>query len=300
MDEGDVSYETLQEMLRLERRSNKLTPLANGFWAKLQAFLKEIEDDFRDAQAKDPFAKRVMMMTDRIKNARHAAEAVWTLRERKIAMLALAHVRDPGEVKGLTKLEAALYEDILKSLQDGRAAIFEGTAEASPRMKAARDQERTGQIRKSEARADAPVAQPDEPPDAGPDVDTATKAQPRPEAASAEEGPSAPATEPAPTEPHAAAQPNKTQEVPPDEAEGREEPSADAGRPPVQVPSDTNDPDAVMIRALGAIPPFVGPDMQTYLLEEGDVASVPKSIGDLLVRRGKAAIIEADGPAVNA
>jgi len=41
----------------------------------------------------------------------------------------------------------------------------------------------------------------------------------------------------------------------------------------------------VTIRALGDIPPFVGPDMQTYLLKSGDVATVPPSIAHLLVRR---------------
>ena len=49
----------------------------------------------------------------------------------------------------------------------------------------------------------------------------------------------------------------------------------------------------VTIRALGDIPAFVGPDMQTYLLKAGDVASVPQSIANLLARRKKAALIDA-------
>jgi hypothetical protein len=47
------------------------------------------------------------------------------------------------------------------------------------------------------------------------------------------------------------------------------------------------------IRALGDIPAFVGPDMQTYLLKAGDIASVPQSIAKLLERRKKAAILDA-------
>ena len=63
----------------------------------------------------------------------------------------------------------------------------------------------------------------------------------------------------------------------------------------VTVPADTVNaaPDTVTIRALGDIPPFVGPDMQTYLLKAGDIATVPPSIANLLVRRNKAAVIEA-------
>jgi hypothetical protein len=63
----------------------------------------------------------------------------------------------------------------------------------------------------------------------------------------------------------------------------------------VTVPADTANavPETVTIRALGDIPPFVGPDMQTYLLKSGDIATVPPSIANLLVRRNKAAVIDA-------
>ncbi|HET6398881.1 MAG TPA: hypothetical protein VFH47_04945, partial [Candidatus Thermoplasmatota archaeon] len=62
---------------------------------------------------------------------------------------------------------------------------------------------------------------------------------------------------------------------------------------PVVVPSDTQGaPELVTIRALADIPPFVGPDMQTYLLKAGDIASVPPSIAQLLERRKKAQLVE--------
>ncbi|HLF17177.1 MAG TPA: hypothetical protein VI796_07090, partial [Candidatus Thermoplasmatota archaeon] len=67
---------------------------------------------------------------------------------------------------------------------------------------------------------------------------------------------------------------------------------APAAAPP-RVPSDVaGGADLVTIRALGDIPPFVGPDMQTYLLKAGDVATVPKSIANLLVKRAKAAMVQ--------
>lgn len=67
-----------------------------------------------------------------------------------------------------------------------------------------------------------------------------------------------------------------------------------APAPPVAVPADTQaaaQVELVTIRALGDIPPFVGPDMQTYLLKEGDLASVPPSIANLLIKRKKAALV---------
>jgi hypothetical protein len=64
---------------------------------------------------------------------------------------------------------------------------------------------------------------------------------------------------------------------------------------PVNVPHDTRSapPEMTTIRALSDLPPFVGPDMQTYTLKAGDIATVPPSIANLLVRRNKAAVVEA-------
>lgn len=236
MDEG-VSYETLQELLRSERRSNRLTPLSNGFWGRLQAFLSEIEAEFREAQAKDPFDRRVMMLTDRVKNARHAAEAVWTLRERKIAMLALAHVRDGGKPEGLTEKEKTLYGHMADALRSGRRDIFAGTAAADD--------------------WDQPARVP----------------EPAPQASGG-----APASEEEP--------PAKPRRVEPSPAKAK------ADKPTIEVPPDSPDAEVLVIRALAAVPPFVGPDMNTYILKEGDVASVPAGIANLLVKRGKAAVIQ--------
>lgn len=66
-----------------------------------------------------------------------------------------------------------------------------------------------------------------------------------------------------------------------------------AAAPTVTVPPDTPAAEVATIRALSDIPPFVGPDMNQYLLKAGDIAVLPRSIANLLVRRNKAAIIEA-------
>lgn len=233
MEDG-VTYETLQDLLRSERRSNRITPVNSGFWTQMQSFLRAVEDEFRDAQRDDPFSRKALMLTDRVKNARHAAENVWQLRERKLAMLALSHVKDGGQPDGLTNREATLYEKLLRALQENRGEMFQ-----------------TEHV--------APVP---------------TVAPPAPQAAAP--------VEPAPMD-----------EVPaePEELEPPEdyEPEGFDGEP-VAVPADKPD-DMVTIRATGDIPPFVGPDMETYLLKEGDLAQVPEGIANLLVRRGKASVV---------
>lgn len=231
-----VSYEMLQDLLRAERRSNKLMPVSARFWPEVRAFLDTVTQAFRIEQAKDPFSRQVMRLSDEVKNAKHAAESLWALRERKLAMLALAATKDRKMPEGITPDEGALYHDFLAVLEETRNRIFEGTISA-PNL--------------------AP------PPLQVPSTAAAAPASP---------GVQMPIHERAVEAAPVAAAPQT-----------------------VTVPADTHGAtsDTVTIRALGDIPPFVGPDMQTYLLKAGDIATVPPSIANLLVRRNKAAVIDA-------
>ncbi len=237
-----VSYEMLQDLLRSERRSNKLVVVMPRFWIQAREFLQTITEAFKAEQAKDPFGRPVMLLTDQVKNARHAAESLWALRERKIAMLALAATKDSKRPEGITPDEAQLFQQMVTMLEAGRVATF-------------------GDLLPPRTLAPAPLAVP------GP------AAAPPPIQMPILDKPGGPA---APFAPHAA-------------------PPSTSGAP-VQVPADTPAAaraDLVTIRALGDIPPFVGPDMQTYLLKAGDIATVPPTIAQLLVRRNKASIIPA-------
>jgi DNA replication initiation complex subunit (GINS family) len=230
-----VSYEMLQDLLRSERRSNKIMPVSARFWPEVRQFLENVTQAFRIEQAKDPFSRKVMMLSDEAKNAKHAAESLWALRERKLAMLALATTKERRMPEGITPDEGALYHDLVAQLEEVRGRIFEGTI-------------------------------------AGPSLAP----------------PPLPVPSPAPTKAPA----------PPIQMPVVEKEPAPAPKPasPVTVPPDTKNAGAEMvtIMALGDIPPFVGPDMQTYLLKSGDVATVPPSIANLLVRRNKASVIEAE------
>ena len=234
-EEQAVSYELLQDLLRAERRSNKLMPVQARFWPEVRAFLDTVTQAFRIEQAKDPFSRQVMRLSDEVKNAKHAAESLWALRERKLAMLALAATKERKMPDGITPDEGALYHDFLGVLEETRNRVFEGTV-AAPSL-------------------NPPPLQ-------------------------------VPSLAPSPTSAPPVQMP--IHERPP-------EPPAALVPQTVTVPADTANatPDTVTIRALGDIPPFVGPDMQTYLLKAGDIATVPPSIANLLVRRNKAAVIDA-------
>jgi DNA replication initiation complex subunit (GINS family) len=230
-----VSYEMLQDLLRAERRSNKLMAVSARFWPLVREFLELVTQAFRIEQAKDPFSRKVMMLSDQVKNAKHAAESLWALRERKLAMLALAATKDRKTPDGVTPDEGALFHDLVGTLEEARNRVFEGTVSA---------------------------------PSLGP--------PPLP----------VPSAAPAPTAPPPIQMP--VVEAP------EAAPAAAAAPAHVQVPHDTQRGGSmVMIRALADIPPFVGADMQTYTLKAGDVATVSDAIAGILVRRNKAALVDA-------
>lgn len=252
-DKETVSYEMLQDLLRAERRSNKLMAVPLRFWFQVRAFLEAVTNEFRAEQAKDPFSRKVMVLTDEVKNARHAAESLWALRERKLAMLALAATKDRKRPEGITPDEAQLYEAFVTSLTQARAQQFDGLLPPP-----------------SLAPPPAPVPSAAPAPTSAPPVQMPIQEPRKPEAATP--------TAPAPV--------LSVPQAPP--------PVPGPGGSPgvVVVPHDMQSAvEMVTIRALGDIPPFVGPDMQTYLLKAGDLASVPPSIANLLVRRNKAAIV---------
>ncbi len=238
----------LQDLLRAERRSNKLMSVTARFWFLVREFLEAITNEFRAEQAKDPFSRKVMLLTDEVKNARHAAESLWALRERKLAMLALAATKDRKRPDGLTPDEAELYESFAKTLNAARAKQFEGLLPPPSLLP-----------------PPLPVPSAAPAPTTAPPVQMPIQEPPKPEAKapimSAPVAPSPPST-------------------------------SSGGQGVHVVPHDTTQAvQMVTIRALGDIPPFVGPDMQTYLLKQGDLATVPPSIANLLVRRNKAAIV---------
>lgn len=263
MEEDEpVSYERLAELVRAERRSNKLSVVPARFWPKVRDFLTAVTEEFRKEQHKDPWSRRTSMLSDEVKHAKEAAENLWTLRERKLAMLALARGRDQKTPDGITADESMLLDRFRQLLGEFRGRTFAGTVAgetAAPAVtvtpaQAASTQGPAGKsMASSAAGTHSPV--------------TPTSATP--------------GTVGAPAQPQSA--------VPPSPASPVESPRAPQTHSviPPDAPSET----MVTIRALGDIPPFVGPDMQTYLLKEGDIATVPPAIANLLEKRKKASII---------
>ncbi len=270
MVDGPVTYDVVQDLLRSERRSNRLVTVPPRFWRDVRQLLTDLETAFREGQEKDPFSRRVIRLTDEVKNARNAAEGLWALRERKLALHALASEPKPPE--GITGSEQALFDQLVKAFADSRATVFEGTsAEAVAAAK-------------PPATASPPSSAPTQP---SPSLPGASAAPPATPSTSATATPVKAAAAKQEAPPAAKAEP------PAGEATPAGEPAPASPAPVVTVPPDTPGDDSVLVRALQDLPPFVGPDMVTYELMEGDVASVPGRIAALLIRGNRAAVVDA-------
>lgn len=60
---------------------------------------------------------------------------------------------------------------------------------------------------------------------------------------------------------------------------------------PSAPPTPRSPDDAVTVRALVDVPPFVGLDGKTYRLKKGDVLTLPKKMVDMLAKRGQVAVM---------
>src|SRR5687768_7952858 len=120
----------LQDLLRAERRSNKLMAVPARFWPMVREFLELVTQAFRIEQAKDPFSRKVIMLSDQAKTRKHAAESLGSLRERKLAMLALAETKDRKMPDGITPDEGARYHDMVGMLEESRYRVCDGTVAA--------------------------------------------------------------------------------------------------------------------------------------------------------------------------
>ncbi len=304
MDGEGISYEMLQDLVRAERRSNRLSPVQSRFWAELRAFLDDIKAGFREEQQKDPFGRRAMMARDEAQHAIQAAESLWSLRERKMSLYALAQPKtgDVERPEGLTAEEMDLYDIYVQALRLGKAKVFGESPPAPPAPAPSRQGSGVAPGKAlGGASTQAPTPAPESPPEVAEPETPATPppSEPAPPAAA----PPAPSSSGEPIPPDLDEPPVEVPEADPDPemhaaptpptapAPAPHSPAPEAPAPTV-VPSDTPDDEMVTIRALGDIPPFVGPDMQTYLLREGDFATVPPAIARLLEKRQKAEIMQ--------
>lgn len=127
--EAVITYETLYEVLRLEKYRGELQKLDESFFEKLTKYLEEKKSILLSSETKDSvFASQAIEKTRKqIENIQKMIKELYEKRESKIVQMALFASRMDSkvtEVSALLKDEREMYDNIVEQLNCFRAGIL--------------------------------------------------------------------------------------------------------------------------------------------------------------------------------
>ncbi|UCE91567.1 MAG: DNA replication complex GINS family protein [Methanobacteriota archaeon] len=114
---GDMGYEDIMTLFRMEYRSQQLTKVDPALYQKIGAYVRSLRKENEKEIAKSPNSPASMMLNDQLKKSTDKAKRVYELRQRKIALLALRKVAgDSPETGNLTPDELVLFSSLVSVL----------------------------------------------------------------------------------------------------------------------------------------------------------------------------------------
>lgn len=129
VERGDMSYEDIMGLFRLENKSSQLTKVDSSLYERIGAYIKTLRKESEREIAMNPMSQASMMLNDQLKKAIDKAKRVYELRQRKISLLALRKVAgDNPDTGNLTPDELVLFASLTSVLgahKDSRADFEE-------------------------------------------------------------------------------------------------------------------------------------------------------------------------------
>jgi len=123
----NFSYAKLRSLENMERQSPELTNIGNDFYKEVFIYIKELEKRFEEEQSKNPSSKKIILISDELRNTKRIWKSIFERREKKIVQAALSAARGGDHTpKFMTNQEKIFYENLLKILHEHRNVIFEG------------------------------------------------------------------------------------------------------------------------------------------------------------------------------
>ncbi|MEA2053985.1 MAG: hypothetical protein U9O96_02540 [Candidatus Thermoplasmatota archaeon] len=120
------SYTKLRSLERMERQSPELMNIGNDFYESAFGYINELEKRFEEERAENPSSKKLILISDELRNSRRIWKSIFERREKKVVQAALSAARSGSSPpKFLTDQEKIFYERLLKILQENRETIFE-------------------------------------------------------------------------------------------------------------------------------------------------------------------------------
>ena len=114
---GDIGYEDIMTLFRVEYRSQQLSKVDPALYQKMSAYIRSLRRENEKEIATNPNSPASMMLSDQLKKSTDKAKRVYELRQRKIALLALRKVAgDNPDTGNLTPDELVLFSSLVSVL----------------------------------------------------------------------------------------------------------------------------------------------------------------------------------------
>lgn len=152
-DIGELTYETIYELVRRERARAEIQQLDGSFFVKAASFVQQKEAALREQEGKtDLFsADEINRLRQEIITTQKMLKHLYTLREDKIVAMTLFKIRagyDAGDIQSLLPEERMLYDvlvdkfsflrkEVLYAVLKGETPVVPGAAAVAERSQAA-------------------------------------------------------------------------------------------------------------------------------------------------------------------
>ena len=121
-----LNYSKLRNIEQREKASPFLTDVGPDFYKQAAKHIKELEERVDEEKLRNPSSKKLVLLSDELRNTKRIWESIFERREKKIVIAALSAVRGGKTApENLTREEKILYDGLVELFKEHRKRIFE-------------------------------------------------------------------------------------------------------------------------------------------------------------------------------
>jgi DNA replication initiation complex subunit (GINS family) len=255
----EINYEKISQINKKERKTSKLTNLDPEFYFALISHLNILQEEYNKKHSENPTSTEALLLNNEICKLDGIIKEIYNRRERKILLSALDHGAKI-DVRNMLKHEQKLYSTIINLLKEYRSEILSQKPNLvcdKPDEKMGFDSEEIPQEIETELESNTSIE----------NNITELSSEPGEEYT----------------------EPSKLNVTGEDEKDQTKIEGSEISDKEV---TEAEGSEQVLVHVKEDIEPFVGPDLVTYTLHKEDLATIPKTIAEILIRNNKVSIVE--------
>ncbi len=132
-----MDTKSLMDIYRKERMSPYLQDVGEDFYSEMDSAIKELHSQYEECSKKGELSRQGRVLKE-LENVKSVIKDLHEIRERKVVLSALNHVRREGdemEVENLTEDERKTFEDVIDVLKKNRKTNLKKAKKNSPNKK---------------------------------------------------------------------------------------------------------------------------------------------------------------------